>query len=152
MTEQSDLGRMVLAARQIGEVTGEDLFSDLRLETTPVELLCPSIGKAETRWVPLFDEDALDLLTARVLGALWKWSRSMKAKRTNRNDMSGNVVVAEHGIGIHWTPRDVFGTGYKDLPSAVAAIHKHWKATRTAGEALPKILNKIADDLENHNV
>jgi hypothetical protein len=121
----TDLSRMILAARQIGEVVGEDLVGPVTTEGR----LWLGIDGDDNTWA-LDEQNTLDLLTARVWRAVWAWSRGMKAKRITRNDLSGNVTQAEHGIGIHWRPQDVFGTGYPDLPSAVAAIHKHWKESR----------------------
>jgi hypothetical protein len=129
----TDLDRMILAARQIGEVVGEDLLDNIGLDNKGrawMDLEDTTSGG----WCPVFltHADALDLLTARVWRAVWAWSRGMKAKRITRNDLSGNVTQAEHGIGIHWKPQDVFGTGYPDLPSAVAAIHAYHMENRNA--------------------
>jgi hypothetical protein len=123
----TDLSRMILAARQIGEVVGEDILNSPNYRTNDAGMMFIwAPNHSDYFRVP--DDIALDVLTARVWRAMWAWSRGMKAKRITRNDLSGNVTQAEHGIGIHWRPQDVFGTGYPDLPSAVAAIHGWWRS------------------------
>lgn len=115
MTEQSDLPRMILAARQIGEVTGEDLLTGFRFDEIRGHI-----------WFyddAMLEQDALDLLTARVWRAVQGWCRANS--RYIAWDWYGVYMQHRKGPPTHTTEHE-----YPDLPSAVAAIHKHWKENR----------------------
>jgi hypothetical protein len=111
----TDLDRMILAARQIGEVVGEDLVGPVTTEGR----LWLGIDGDDNTWA-LDEQNTLDLLTARVWRAVQGWQEGAKC------------AVAWYGT--NWV--DVLGgeehhtQGYPDLPSAVAAIHRHFKENR----------------------
>jgi hypothetical protein len=124
----TDLDRMILAARQIGEVVGEDLLGRIEVMLTGFSDSNPNGSTIVALSLPpngavgrgIYDADALDLLTARVWRAVQGWQEGAKC------------AVAWYGT--NWV--DVLGgeehhtQGYPDLPSAVAAIHKHWEESR----------------------
>lgn len=109
----TDLDRMILAARQIGEVVGENLLADTHINLGLVSIDVdgwPGYGKAR-----LYYQDALDLLTARVWRALQGWATA--------------ITILEDGIRIWWIGGSPVAHA-PDLPAAVDAIYKHWKESR----------------------
>jgi hypothetical protein len=115
----TDLSRMILAARQIGEVTGEDLLNGPNYRTNDSgTMFIWAPNHSDYFRVP--DDIALGILRDRVWRTVQGWQEGAKC------------AVAWYGT--NWV--DVLGgeehhtQGYPDLPSAVAAIHKHWKESR----------------------
>ena len=114
----TDLDRMILAARQIGEVVGEDLLDNIGLDNKGrawMDLEDTTSGG----WCPVFltHADALDLLTARVWRAVQGWAAAdtLAYEADWHNDGGLTVKIYTRGA-------------YPDLPSAVAAIHGWWRS------------------------
>jgi hypothetical protein len=107
----TDLGRMILAARQIGEVVEEDLVGPVTTEGR----LWLGIDGDDNTWA-LDEQNTLDLLTARVWRAVQGWAATdtLAYEADWHNDGGLTVKIYTRGA-------------YPDLPSAVASIHKHWK-------------------------
>jgi hypothetical protein len=101
----TDLGRMILAARQIGEVVEEDLVGPVTTEGR----LWLGIDGDDNTWA-LDEQNTLDLLTARVWRAV--------------QEKIYGAVWGSFGIMTHATASRCF----PDLPSAVAAIHGWWRS------------------------
>jgi hypothetical protein len=120
----TDLDRMILAARQIGEVVGEDLLGRIEVMLTGFSDSNPNGSTIVALSLPpngavgrgIYDADALDLLTARVWRAVQGWAAAdtLAYEADWHNDGGLTVKIYTRGA-------------YPDLPSAVAAIHKHWK-------------------------
>lgn len=112
-TETETLAAYIEAARLMGEVTGESLLDDL----DPHDLAIGKIGvPSATGWpFRLKDRDARDLIESRV----WRAVRGYCSFADWRN--KGDFCVQPPDGLNHFEP---------DLPSAVAAIHKHWKESQ----------------------
>ena len=110
----TELDRMILAARQIGEVVGEDLFINL--------YICPEYGSVWLDYVEtdflLSTADALDLLTARVWEAVRRWSYIYSWTYSG-------ISVARRGFNGGRSIKVCYDC--PDLPSAVAAIWEHYQ-------------------------
>ena len=112
---ESELQRYITAARQMGEVTGEDLLEGLAISPRSI-----SVRTRVPPWAIMGDKDLLSILRDRVWEVVREWQKEAKC------------AVAWYGT--NWV--DILGgeehhtKGYPDLPTAAAAIYKHHTESR----------------------